>query len=103
VAISNHRLVRFQEGTVTFRWKDYAHGNQKRIMTLTADVSFRQACVNENGEGDSEAGTLCHPVMPISDGFVYDSLLPDGVLFRLRHGVLDSVVGQRIDPSSSSV
>jgi hypothetical protein len=37
VAISNHRLVRFQEGTVTFRWKDYAHGNQKRIMTLTAD------------------------------------------------------------------
>ena len=28
VAISNHRLVSFAEGKVTFRWKDYAHGNK---------------------------------------------------------------------------
>ena len=26
VAISNHRLVGFDDGKVTFRWKDYAHG-----------------------------------------------------------------------------
>jgi hypothetical protein len=26
VAISNHRLVDFPDGEVTFRWKDYAHG-----------------------------------------------------------------------------
>jgi Putative transposase len=30
VAISNRRLVALQNGSVTFRWKDYAHGNQRR-------------------------------------------------------------------------
>jgi len=42
VAISNHRLVAFQDGQVTFRWKDYAHGNQKRKMTLTVDEFLRR-------------------------------------------------------------
>ena len=37
VAISNHRLVSFQQGKVSFRWKDYAHGSKQRIMTLSAD------------------------------------------------------------------
>jgi Putative transposase/Transposase zinc-binding domain len=36
VAISNARLVGFQDGQVRFRYKDYAHGNRKRVMTLTA-------------------------------------------------------------------
>ncbi len=36
VAISNQRLVAFEDGRVTFRWKDYAHENQERIMTLDA-------------------------------------------------------------------
>ena len=34
VAISNHRLIAFENDQVTFRWKDYAHGNKKRKMTL---------------------------------------------------------------------
>jgi hypothetical protein len=42
VAISNHRLVAFQDSQVTFRWKDYAHGNKKRKMTLTADEFLRR-------------------------------------------------------------
>jgi len=42
VAISNHRLVAFQNGQVTFPWKDYAHGNKKRKMTLTADEFLRR-------------------------------------------------------------
>ncbi len=42
VAISNHRLVSFADGKVTFRWKDYAHGNQHRLMTLTADEFLRR-------------------------------------------------------------
>jgi len=42
VAISNHRLVSFADGKVTFRWKDYAHGNQQRLMTLTADEFLRR-------------------------------------------------------------
>jgi hypothetical protein len=36
VAISNHRLIAFDGERVTCRWKDYAHGDQWRTMTLTA-------------------------------------------------------------------
>jgi len=42
VAISNHRLVSFTDDQVTFRWKDYAHGNRKRLMTLTAEEFLRR-------------------------------------------------------------
>jgi putative transposase/transposase-like zinc-binding protein len=42
VAISNHRLIAFQDGQVTFRWKDYAHGRKKRAMTVTADEFLRR-------------------------------------------------------------
>jgi len=42
VAITNHRLVAFQNNQVTFRWKDYAHGNKKRIMTLSAPEFLRR-------------------------------------------------------------
>jgi hypothetical protein len=42
VAISNHRLVNFADGQVTFRWKDYAHGNKKRMMTIKADEFLRR-------------------------------------------------------------
>lgn len=34
VAISNHRLVSFEQGQVTFRWRDSAHGNRQRLLTL---------------------------------------------------------------------
>jgi hypothetical protein len=36
VAISNARLLDFEDGMVRFRYKDYAHGNRRRVMTLTA-------------------------------------------------------------------
>jgi hypothetical protein len=42
VAISNHRLIDFSGGMVTFRWKDYAHGNKKRKMTVTAGEFLRR-------------------------------------------------------------
>lgn len=42
VAISNHRLIAFDGESVTFRWKDYAHGNQKRQMTVSADEFLRR-------------------------------------------------------------
>jgi hypothetical protein len=42
VAISNHRLVALQDGNVTFRWRDSAHGNRKRLMTLPADEFLRR-------------------------------------------------------------
>jgi hypothetical protein len=34
--------VAFQNNQVTFRWKDYAHGNRKRIMTLSAQEFLRR-------------------------------------------------------------
>ena len=42
VAITNHRLVAFDGDRVTFRWKDYAHGNEKRRMTLDAQAFLRR-------------------------------------------------------------
>ena len=42
VAISNHRLISFADGKVTFRWKDYAHGSKKRAMTVTAEEFLRR-------------------------------------------------------------
>ena len=35
VAISNARILDFEDGMVRFRYKDYAHGNRRRVMTLT--------------------------------------------------------------------
>jgi hypothetical protein len=42
VAISNHRIVNFADGKVTFRWKDYAHKNKQRLMTVTAEEFLRR-------------------------------------------------------------
>jgi hypothetical protein len=42
VAISNHRLLAFDGEHVTFRWRDYARGNQLRVMTLHAVEFLRR-------------------------------------------------------------
>jgi hypothetical protein len=42
VAISNHRLVAFQNDRVSFRWRDYAHGGKKKVMTVSADEFLRR-------------------------------------------------------------
>ena len=42
VAISNHRLVALEDGNVTFRWRDSAHGNKKKLMTLPVDEFLRR-------------------------------------------------------------
>ena len=42
VAISNHRLISFDGGTVTFRWRDYAGGNKNRTMTVSAEEFIRR-------------------------------------------------------------
>ena len=42
VALSNHRLVSFADGQVTFRWRDSAHGNQQRLMSLAVDEFLRR-------------------------------------------------------------
>ena len=42
VAISNHRLVLFTNGQVTFRWRDSAHNNEQKLMTLALDEFLRR-------------------------------------------------------------
>lgn len=42
VAISNHRLLDVTDSHVTFRWKDYAHRNKLRAMTLTNEEFLRR-------------------------------------------------------------
>src|SRR5438445_9826488 len=42
VAISNHRLVSFAEETITFRWRDSAHHNEQKLLTLSLDEFLRR-------------------------------------------------------------
>jgi hypothetical protein len=42
VAISNHRLISFVQGKVTFRGRDSAHHNEQRLLTLSLDEFLRR-------------------------------------------------------------
>ena len=42
IAISNDRLGSLRDGHVTFRWKDRAHGNVRRVATLAAEAFLRR-------------------------------------------------------------
>ena len=42
IAISNRRLVALEQGKVTFRWRDSAHANKQRLLTLPVDEFLRR-------------------------------------------------------------
>jgi predicted Zn-ribbon and HTH transcriptional regulator len=42
VAISNYRLISFENGEVTFTWRDRAHGNVQKTMPLPAEEFLRR-------------------------------------------------------------
>jgi hypothetical protein len=42
VAISNHRIMHVTDTHVALRWKDYAHHNRRRVMTLTHEEFLRR-------------------------------------------------------------
>jgi len=42
VAISNHRLLKMEDGKVHFQWKDYAQGNAVKTMVLGAVEFIRR-------------------------------------------------------------
>jgi hypothetical protein len=42
VAVSNHRLVSCANQKVTFRWRDSAHNNEQKLMTLSLDEFLRR-------------------------------------------------------------
>jgi hypothetical protein len=51
VAISNRRLVSLADGQVTFRWRDSAHKNKKRLMTLSVDEFLRRFLLHTLPQG----------------------------------------------------
>jgi len=42
MAISNHRITAFDGESVSFLWRDYAHGGKQRVMTLDAVEFLRR-------------------------------------------------------------
>ena len=42
VAIGNHRLLSLSDNTVRFWWRDYAHGNAMKVMTLSPEEFIRR-------------------------------------------------------------
>ena len=42
IAISNWRILKLENGMVTFEWKDYRDGNQSKLMSLPADEFIRR-------------------------------------------------------------
>jgi hypothetical protein len=42
VAISNHRLVSFANEKVTFRWRNSAHNNEQKLLSLSLDEFLRR-------------------------------------------------------------
>ena len=42
IAISNRRLIALEQGNVTFRWRDSAHANKQRLLTLPVDEFLRR-------------------------------------------------------------
>lgn len=42
IAISNHRLISLDQDQVTFRWRDSAHGNKKRTLTISVTKFLRR-------------------------------------------------------------
>src|SRR4249920_796545 len=51
VAIANSRLVRFEEGQVSFRWRDYRHHDKPKVMTLAAGEFIRRFLLHTLPDG----------------------------------------------------
>ena len=51
VAIANQRLVSFDRGEVTFRYKDYARNGKRRCMTLKAEEFLRRFALHTLPKG----------------------------------------------------
>lgn len=51
VAIANSRLVSAEATTVTFRWRDYRHGNAPKLMSLDAGEFIRRFLLHSLPDG----------------------------------------------------
>lgn len=51
VAIANSRLVSADNTGVSFRWRDYRHGNASKVMSLTPDEFIRRFLIHSLPDG----------------------------------------------------
>ena len=51
IAISNSRLLSVDDGKVQFRWKDYRHGGQQKVMVLSANEFIRRFLIHVLPDG----------------------------------------------------
>jgi hypothetical protein len=42
IAISNERILKLEDGQVSFRWRDYSDGDKEKIMTVAAEEFIRR-------------------------------------------------------------
>ena len=48
VAISNERILKIEEGKVTFKWRDYKDGNKMKEMTVSIEEFIRRFLFNDS-------------------------------------------------------
>lgn len=46
VGISNNRIIKLENGNVTFKWRDYRDGNKEKLMTVTANEFIRRFLIH---------------------------------------------------------
>ena len=51
VAIANSRLVSADDTAVSFRWRDYRHGNASKVMSLAPDEFIRRFLIHSLPDG----------------------------------------------------
>jgi len=51
VAIASSRLVRLEQGQVSFRWRDYRHHDKPKVMTLAAGEFIRRFLLHALPDG----------------------------------------------------
>jgi putative transposase/transposase-like zinc-binding protein len=51
IAISNSRLIKLEDGRVSFRWRDYRHHDKVKVMTLAADEFIRRFLLHSLPDG----------------------------------------------------
>jgi hypothetical protein len=42
IAISNNRILKLENGNVTFKWRDYHDGKKEKLMTVSAEEFIRR-------------------------------------------------------------
>jgi hypothetical protein len=71
IAISDHWLLAFDGESVTFRWKDYAHGGKQKTMTWLATEFLRRLFLHVLPKGCSypsfRVGLVSVPLPSVTD------------------------------------